>query len=280
MSEVEGIVETTESAPVTDKPRDEQGRFAQAGNPEVEPETPTDEIPADEEHADEENDDDQLHDKKRRGKSAEARIDELTRKFRDAERRAEALERLVTGQSTPDSPQVGADRPKPDDFSTYDDYIDALTDWKVEQKFQRTSSETAQKANADIRAVNWESRVESARTSIPDYDTVVGSSELPVAQHVADALMESERGPELAYYMATHPTFADQLNRMSPVKAAVELGKLETSLTAPPVKAASKAPPPATPIKTTASSAPANLANADMDTFIKMRREQGASWVR
>lgn len=271
---------TAEVAPTIEQPRDDQGRFAEPpkeGGEQPETVEEGEETSEDEQQSSE---DGGLHDKKRRGKGAEARIDELTRKFREQERRAEYFERLATGQQAPPSAQEAAPRPKLDDFADYDAYIDALTDWKVDQKLETRNQSAQQQAQAGLRATTWESRVEEARSSIADYDTVVGSSELPIAAHVADALMDSERGPELAYHMATHPEVVDRLNRMSPVKAAMELGKLETSLTAPVVKAASKAPPPVSPIKTTASTQPTDLSRANMDDYIEMRRKQGASWAR
>lgn len=266
-------------AVVEERPRDDQGKFVETPKEEAAPESA--EEPENSEEVDEQPPEEgDLQDKKRRGKGAEARIDELTRKFREQERRAEYFERLATQNQAPHSAPTAAPRPNLDDFADYAEYVEALTDWKVEQKLQTHSQTSAEKASAGLRAVTWESRVEEARSSIADYDTVVGSSELPIAAHVADALMDSERGPELAYHMATHPEVVDRLNKMSPLKAALELGKLETSISAPVAKPASKAPPPVSPLRSSASSVPTDLAKASMDDYVEMRKKQGASWAR
>jgi len=94
---------------------------------------------------------------------------------------------------------------------------------------------------------------------------------------VYEALMDSDRGPELAYHMAQHPEIAEELNKLTPVKAAIRLGRLETALAAPVAKSTTKAPAPISPIR----SAPArqtDLAKASMNDYIEMRRKQGAGY--
>ena len=221
-----------------------------------------------------ESDDDKgdLTEKPHKGKSATARIDELTRLRREAERERDFYKGLATQTAHPSSAQDADVEPEPDQFEDYADYVKALARHEVrrEQVASVSSRENI------IREAQWESRVEAVRASHADYEAVVGSSEQPIAGHVYDALMDSERGPEMAYHMATHPEIAERLNRMSPIKAALELGRLETSLAAPTARPASKAPPPTTPLKTTGSTVPANLVNASMDAYIAERRKQGA----
>lgn len=245
--------------------------------PEAVVETPEVEEKPDEDDGsgEETSEDEDLHGKKPRGKSAEARINELTRQFRQEQRRADALERLVT-VSTQNPPQDGAEKPQLEKFDTYDAYVEALTDWKVDQRLQSRASEGASKAADSIRTASWEAKVEAVSASIPDYATIVGTSEVPIADHVADALMDSAKGPEVAYHMAQHPEIADRLNKMTPVKAAIEIGRLETQLATPVVRAPSKAPAPGSPLRTGSPATAPNLASADMDTYIAERRKQGA----
>lgn len=276
MSE-DSIVVTTEAA--TEPARDEQGRFAPvttegegegvaAGEAEATPELEAD-AP--------EGEDGDLHDDKPRGKSARTRIDELTRARREAERERDFYKGLVS-QPTPISPPEGASKPASDSFETYDEYVDALTDWKVDQKLAKTSSETATRTEGMVRQANWSSKMEAAQSLLPDFATVVGSSEVPVSPHVAEALMDSDRGPELAYHMAQHPEVADRLNKLSPVKAAIELGRLETALAAPVVKPTTKAPAPITPIRPGATRQ-ADLSKLSGEEYRAERAKQGAVWA-
>ena len=221
----------------------------------------------------EEGENEDLPEAKERAKGAKARINELTRLRHEAERERDFYKGLAS-QSAPNSPQGATVEPDLDDFENYGDYVKALAKYEVGQ----TQQASATQREYIIREASWEAKVEATASSLPDYATVVGSSEVPISGHVADALMDSDRGPELAYHMATHPEVAERLNRMSPIKAAIELGRLETSLAAPVVKAASKAPSPANTIKTTSSTVPVNLASASMESYIEMRRKQGARY--
>jgi hypothetical protein len=264
------VGEIPETVATPEPPRGDDGRFLP-----VEPD-PVEEPAAQETEADEgEPEETDLHEEKRRGKTAQDRINDLTRARREAERERDFYKGLVS-QPTPVSPD-GADKPTPDTFDTYDDYVEALTDWKVSQTLIKQSSETANRTEELVRQANWQSKMEAAQSLLPDYEAVVGSSEVPISPHVAQALMDSDRGPELAYHMAQHPELAAELNKLSPVKAAMTLGRLETTLAAPAAKPATKAPAPINPIRS-APARQADFAKASMDDYIEMRRKQGARY--
>lgn len=218
-----------------------------------------------------------LRDEKGKFKGVQSRIDELTRDKHAARREAEYWKGLAT-QSTAQSTAEVAAKPTADQFDDYADYVEALTDWKVEQKTRDVATKAVAGAEIAHRQSAWVDRQIAARASLPDYDTVVGTSDIPVAEHVRDALLDSERGPELAYHLASNPEFATQLNSMSPTRAALELGRLESSLDVTPApKPISKAPAPITPI-TTGTNVKIDLSKASMDDYIAERRKQGASF--
>jgi len=255
---------------ITEAPRDEQGRFTEATpetvNAEAEPEV----------EAEEGEQPEDLHEEKRRGKTAQDRINDLTRARREAERERDFYKGLVS-QPTPASPVEGASKPTPDSFETYDEYVEALTDWKVEQTINKQSTVKAQQTESMVREANWAAKLEEARQTLPDYAEVVGSSEVNIAPHVADALFDSELGPQLAYHMAQHPEYAERLNKLSPNKAALELGRLEAALSTPVAKPTTKAPAPVSPIR----SAPARQvdpAKLSTEEYIEFRRKQGAKF--
>jgi hypothetical protein len=218
-----------------------------------------------------------LRDEKGRFKKGgvQDRIDDLTRKFRDAERRASYYEGLAT---QPAQNSAGdAAKPTSDQFDSYDDYIEALTDWKVAAKSQSLAQDAAKGVMEHERQANYAERLTEAKASIPDFDAVVGNSEIPIAPHVADAVLDSERGPEIFYQMAQRPELAAHLNSLSPTRAAMEIGRLEAQLATQPVKTPSNAPAPISPL-TTGSTTKVNLAKADMETYIAERKKQGANF--
>lgn len=217
-------------------------------------------------------------------RSARERINELTRRAHEAEREAQHWREVAERK-----PAESSDKPSPDKFGSYDEYVEALADWRADQRvaesFKRRDAERSQAAEAraaEAKAQAWHERQSNFREATPDYDAVVGKSSVQVAPHVVDTLLDSDSGPELAYHLAKHPETVRRINALSPLAAAREIGRIEASLStpaAPREKPASKAPAPITPAR---SSAPAsvNLATANMDQYIAARRKQGATFRR
>lgn len=271
----------------------EQQPSSPAGASNESPETVTEELqqseqqeaadkPEEGDEGDDQGGEEKLQEKPKR--SARERINELTKRAHEAEREAqrwrEAAERKTADPS---------EKPNPDKFGSYDEYVEALADWKADQRvaesFKRRDAERSQAAEAraaEAKAQAWAERQSEFREATPDYDAVVGKSSVQVAPHVVDALLDSESGPELAYHLAKRPETVKRINALSPLSAARELGRIEATLSnpaAPQFKPASKAPAPITPAR---SSAPAavDLASANMDQYIAARRKQGATFRR
>jgi hypothetical protein len=87
---------------------------------------------------------------------------------------------------------------------------------------------------------------------------MVTSSDVVVSDHIRDAILESDVGPQILYHLAENPELADKLNSTSPISALRQIGRLEAQFErkeAPvaetkPSVARSKAPAPINPIKT------------------------------
>lgn len=224
------------------------------------------------------------------------RIDELTRQRHEAEREATYWrQRAGVDQAQAPAPAV-APKPTPDKFNDYADYVEALTEWKAEQKVTEALSkrdqqqaERAQQTAQQAKAQTFAERQQAARTAIPDYDEVMSAAaDVRIAPHVHEALLDSKHGPAIAYHLAKNPDEAERLSTLPPLAAARELGRLEASLAksappqgaaAPALKPVSKAPAPIKPIGagTTTNQDPARMS---MDEYAKWRKAQGASWAR
>lgn len=207
-----------------------------------------------------------------KGDGVQKRIDELTRARREAERQAEYWQ----GVATQTAPEAQGDKPSRYDYAEQDDYIEALTEWKAEQAVTRVQREQAAQSANHARQSAWEAREAQTKASIPDYDAVVPVSTVPIKPHVVEALMDADAGPSLAYHLAKNPDVAARLNAMTPTRAAIELGRIETTLTAPAVKVPSNAPTPITPITPQASGRTVDLSKASMEDYIAERKRQGA----
>jgi hypothetical protein len=212
----------------------------------------------------------------------QSRFNELTRKnheserrARDAERRASYFEGLAT--QTAQNPAENAAKPTADQYDDYNEFVEALTDWKVAQKTQTMQSDAAKGVLENERKANYAERLEEAKSTIPDFVEVVGASDVTIANHVGELVMDSARGPEILYHLAQNPSLANTLNGLSERRAAMEIGRLEAQLEAPVVKRQSQAPAPISPISQGVSGK-VNLDTADFETYVRERKKQGSRY--
>lgn len=228
------------------------------------------------------------------------RIDELTRKARENEREASYWKQRFE-QATAKPPEPPPAKPTPDKFADYSEYVEALTDWKAEEKVSKAlesrDKATVEKQTVETRASKWAERVKEAIALEPDYDAVMKSAQVGIAQHVADELFSGDVDARVARHIALNPEIAEKLNAMPPTAAAREIGRMEARLpsaasptSAPnsetppetpalPAARTSKAPPPVTPVRS-GGSGKVDLAKLPMDEYMAARREQGATWAR
>jgi hypothetical protein len=223
--------------------------------------------------------DESKEDKSRKHK-VQQRFDEITRARHEAEREAAYWRNRAEGNAKAE-PQA---KPEQSNFKDYDAYVEALTDWKADQKVNEALSkrDTERAREAETQAqqakVNvFSERQQAIREALPDYDEVIGMSDVQIANHVGDALIRSKKGAELAYHLAKNPDVAEQLNAMHPLDAAVELGSIAANLTfekpTPVVKPVSKAPAPIAPIGSRAAPAK-DPDKMDADEWRTWREEQ------
>lgn len=150
------------------------------------------------------------------------------------------------------------DRPTLDQFDSYDEYTLALADWRFEQK-QKEQEEKQSKASKEReqteRVEKFADKVADFKAKTADFDSVVEEiSDMPMNQAVFEAVAESDFTGELTYHFGKHPEVLDKLNKLSPIQAAREIGKLEAQLSAPaPAKKTSNAPSPITPVSSRSS---------------------------
>lgn len=239
-------------------------------------------------------------------KPIQPRINELVRKRHEAEREAaywRGVAQANANKTTVETPAPAAAPAKPtaDQFKTYDEYVEALTDWKSDRAVEKalasvntkieekSTQQTAAQQEAD-RTKNWQARQEATKAVLKDYDEVVGESDILIAPHVGELLLDSDHGPALAYKLAKDPELADKLNRTTERQAAKEIGKLEAAFdsagtssngtTAAPAAQpnVSKAPTPPRPVAQGRSTSK-DLSQMSMDEYIAARKAQGAGWA-
>ena len=216
-------------------------------------------------------------------KGVQKRIDRAVRQKYEAEARANALaEQLEELKRQPRPQQAQAQgAPKLEDFDNFDDYITAKTEYLADRKIQATLSEREQRAAAAQAqaaqaktAEGWQKRVAIASEEIPDFYEVVANADVPMTPAMQQAIVESDVGPKLAYYLATHPDEAADLADLSPVAVIRALTRIEDKL-AKPVKASS-APDPITPVgsKAKAEKDPSSMTDSEFAAWRKRQIAQ------
>lgn len=186
----------------------------------------------------------------------QSRLNEITRARREAERerdfyrqQAETYQRQI---QQPPQHQPRNDMPTPEDFG-YDlaQWGQAVTE-KLRIEAMQTADErfwqqTMQQQQSQVFS-QFEAREQAYAQSNPEYFDRVEqlTSVVNFNPVVGEILATSDQGPALVDYLAQHLYEADQLARMPPHLAAVQLGRIEAQLAQSkkiPVSGA-PAPPP------------------------------------
>jgi chemotaxis protein histidine kinase CheA len=195
---------------------------------------------------------------------AQERIEELNAKYREEQRRAEALQARLDSLKSASAP----------DPQRYDDptqfQVDTTKHAVREARAEELAAEIGEVRNSaeTAKAAMWSEKVNANRERFPDFDAVVGAPDLTITKTMAECIQDSDLGPAVAYYLGKNPDEARRIAGLPAVQQGRELGRLEAKVTLPPPKRTSTAPPPApvlagggAPISTTA------LADLPMDQF-------------
>jgi len=210
----------------------------------------------------------------------QARFSELTKQREqaraDAQREREArealearLQALERGQ-TPQKVQDPDQKPTPDQFTDAFEYAEALAEYSAEKALKERDKQDQERRAQEQQAKvvqTWTKRLEAAKAEIDDFDDMVSTADVVVPNHIRDAILESEVGPQILYHLASNQDQAKTFNEMSVAQALRAIGKLEAKFekaeTGKPERSVvkSKAPAPINPIKSSNASAD-NLVNS------------------
>jgi hypothetical protein len=206
--------------------------------------------------------------KQREAAREEARLEREQRERLEA--RLKEYESKVTPQAQAPQDDLG-EEPRADQFSDMYEYAKALAEYTADKKLaERDQQELNRKAAAEqeVKFKAWADRVNAVKSTLPDFDDMVQSSEVRVSDPVRDAIIESEHGPQILYYLAENTEFAQKLAGMSLVSAVREIGKIEAryerdaKASVPEVKPTvgkSKAPAPISPLRGAVNTVDAGL---------------------
>jgi hypothetical protein len=105
--------------------------------------------------------------------------------------------------------------------------------------------QASQAREAAARAAQdaWAEATAAFREKAPDFDAVAHNPNLAITPVMADAIRESSRGAEVAYYLGKNPAEAARIASLPPVSQATAIARLEARIEDPQASI-SKAPPP------------------------------------
>lgn len=222
------------------------------------------------------------------------KIDKLTAKAATAERereywRQEALkhqkpaeEKKVVEQKT-ETPAEG--KPDPEKYASPSDYLEALADWKADQKFaqrDQAAKEEAMKADEKKIVDAYLKRRDEFVSKTPDFDDVIDEVvNVPMSISVQEAVLHAENGPALLYELAKDPEQYKKICAMDFAAANRAIGRIEARLEKlsetpelPKELKTTKAPAPVKPLNALGAKVSASLDNLDYDTYKARRAEQ------
>jgi len=215
------------------------------------------------------------------------RLDRWRQRAIEAEARLKAFQE-VQGSSTPSKPaqEQASDEPKREQFGSYEEFIEARATWRAEQAAEKkaravldegrkNAEQERSKGEQEKLTRAWNAQVDKARDDIEDFDEVCAESEAVVTPKMSEAILESDKGALIAYYLAKNPGEADRISKLAPSKQVAAIVALEDKV-AKPAKQPSKAPEPIKPVgqKAEVEKDPSKMSDAEFNAW---RRRQIAA---
>ena len=246
------------------------------------PETDTDEAEQQEQASDEAGQSD--------GKGAEQETETKSQRRRRLRREREQakeaeIARLQRENSRLEQRAKGLQPPRRDQFYDEADYTAALAAYNVRRQDAESDYE---RINTEYSAVE-EGDAEQFQESLTDFnsegsakykDFVEKVSRQPdqggpqITHMMAEAMMESDVGVDVAYYLATHVKESAEIAKLPPMQQIRALYDLEAKVSQPKAAPVSKAPPPVKPVRGGSASASKPVSEMSMAEYYAYRKKQ------
>lgn len=252
---------------------------------------------ADEGDAESDDEPESKDEKPRKRNGFKRRIDKLTTRLTDREReieywKAQALKSqspkqdVETERRTESKADVQG-RPNPDHFDSHDDFVEALTDWKLEQRERERETkqrETQLKTEHQQQVDSHTARLKTFAKNHKDFEDVLSDvDDIPMSVTVQQVILSSDNGPELMYELAKNPDEYARICKLPAIAAARELGKFEARLSReadekPETKEikTTKAPKPLSPVGSKSGAVTKSIfdPNLSQGDYERLRMEQ------
>ena len=197
------------------------------------------------ESEDEDNEDSAEQAKPKRENGFKKRIKRFQKRISEKEQEIEYWKRQALGKTDSSSEQAedtneqsvakeANGRPAVDSFDTYEEYIDALTDWKVDQKHK----ETTEKQKLDRAKQTYAEQLNTFQERVADYaaendefeDAIYNVDDVTMSPGLQESLLVSDFAPEVMFEIAKDRESYIALNKKNPIAIAREIGKIEARI--------------------------------------------------
>ena len=163
---------------------------------------------------------------------------------------------------------------RPQDYRAPEDYTRAVAEQAVREVgaeiLARQASE-AQEIAARAAQNAWAESTADFREKVPDFDAVVHNPNLTVTPVMADAIRESGRGAEIAYYLGKNPAEAARIASLSSVSQATAIARLETRVGGAAPASVSRAPQPVSTLSGRSGGAGKRLEDMNFEEYRRAR---------
>ncbi len=163
---------------------------------------------------------------------------------------------------------------RPQDYRAPEDYTRAVAEQAVREvgaEILARQANQAQEIAARAAQDAWAESTAGFREKAPDFDAVVHNPNLTVTPVMADAIRESSRGAEIAYYLGKNPADAARIASLPPVSQATAIARLETRVGGTAQASVSRAPQPVSTLSGHSGSAGKRLEDMNFEEYRRAR---------
>ena len=207
-------------------------------------------------------------------------IGELTTQVDKANKRTQYLQRKMTRGQTPEKLEPAKAKPDESDFETNAEYIEALTDYKVDQR-ERVNADKLTERQSKEREEDFYSVIDSGAEKYKDFNEVARKTPEQGGPTINESMLEAmteckgDLAIDVAYYLGQNVKESVRISNLSPIGAAREIGKIEAQFSGDgkkviPQKIKTKTTTPSKPVEGKTST-DVDLNDLSTDEFMKSR---------
>ena len=196
------------------------------------------------------------------------------------EREQSLREDLLRKQKQIEALNKQIDGYKATDPNSAENYDEAVTQNAVNSALRGQKTAEKEALEAEQKEIEEQARAQKAQawnegvaelTHIKDFADRVYNDNVPFNDDIVGHIVEMERGPEIAYHLATNREELMQLHGLSGTALAVKLAETQARLSYPKPKLKSSAPKPIKPVKAQAVPADDSLEGMSYEEYKKAR---------